>query len=512
MSAEAGSPAVEAGDDPRVARDLVPPRRLRPDLGAQERGEGHGGEGQELHHRGAQETAAAEEEEERSGEAAAPEGERRMELEGDAQALEEVGEEGSVAIGARKDHPHLLEGHAPSGFSQQPAREGPHLARLAGSGHELDPLVSRRPAPGGLEELRPKAEEGRRRRGRSERSQHRLLPRDLRDPVLARPGAERRRLQGRRARRGGAAGRGSGGPPRPGTPSRARRARGPRPRGRPLPGARRRGAARPRRRAGPCPDRPRAPPGWPRTGGRVGREPAGASGPPARPRRGRRAPRCARGDAGLAQVLERAGEGGRHGPAGHVRREAQPLALVLAEETRGEASVVAGVPGRESASQQLRLRHRPREVQHARAVVIPAGLREPIEGHGPTRRGEAPRQLHRGRHRGRDEDDGVHGRVPRNEAVDVVGGPAVGLAWSLASGARKSGEGGQRGRRNRGIGAGNHQERRPLRSPLLDGGSARRRRRSPSPRAARAAPARRRRSRPGVSPEASGSGSRASPP
>ena len=89
--------------------------------------------------------------------------------------------------------------------------------------------------------------------------------------------------------------------------------------------------------------------------------------------------------------------------------KAKAAAFGLVQEPRLETRVVPRIPGGESLSQELGLRDRPGEVQDTRAVVVAPRLGEAVERHCSARRGEAARQLHRGGHRGREEDDGGHG-------------------------------------------------------------------------------------------------------
>jgi hypothetical protein len=196
VCAEPRFPTVEAGDDARVARDLVPCRGIGGCGGAQQGLEANRSEGEELHHRRAEQPAATEEKQQRSRVPSTPERQRRVELEGNAQAIEEVGEERGVAFGARKDDAHFIEEDAAARLPEKPPHERAHFARLSGCGHELHRVVPDGGALRRLEQALAKPQQaGRKRLARRELGKHGLLPLDLGDAVLARPGPEGGRSQ-----------------------------------------------------------------------------------------------------------------------------------------------------------------------------------------------------------------------------------------------------------------------------------------------------------------------------
>ena len=125
-------PAAEAGDDAGLAAHLVPARGTRRHVGAEQHLEGHGREGQELHHRGALQPAAAEEEEQRARRATEAQRQRRVQAVRDPEAREEVREQRGVGLGPREKDAHVLEGDAAGG-----------LAR-AGAGRSIAPRPPRR--------------------------------------------------------------------------------------------------------------------------------------------------------------------------------------------------------------------------------------------------------------------------------------------------------------------------------------------------------------------------------
>ena len=165
--------------------------------------------------------AAAQEQQQRARGAPAAQRQRGVQAVGDAQPLQQVGEERRVGVGPRQDHAHLLEGHAARGLAQQPPHDAAHLGRLAGRGQQLDRVVARRPPARRLEERAAQPlQAGRRGRGRVNGAEHRLAPiARARCPAAATHG--RRRAAGRPAGRGPASSaRADGRRARPGAPLR----------------------------------------------------------------------------------------------------------------------------------------------------------------------------------------------------------------------------------------------------------------------------------------------------
>ena len=113
-----------------------------------------------------------------------------MQPEGNLQALQDVGEERRVLLGAWKHHPHLLEGDATGGFLQQAPHQGPNLGCLAGGRDELHGAVAGRPSRRWFEERRSDAAEAGRRGRWRDRGEDRPAPRDGGYPVTRRPGRE----------------------------------------------------------------------------------------------------------------------------------------------------------------------------------------------------------------------------------------------------------------------------------------------------------------------------------
>jgi hypothetical protein len=190
LPAQPHDPAVEPGHDPDVAAHGVPLRGMRRHVFAEHLRERNGREGEEFHHFRPAQPAAAQEQQQRARGAAEAQGQRGMQAAGDAQAREQVGEQGRVLLGPRKDHAHLLEGHASRRFPEQGAHDAADLRRLAGRGEEIDGVVTVAGPAGRLEEAGLHAREGGRRRRRCDRRQRGLLPIDVADPVDGRPARE----------------------------------------------------------------------------------------------------------------------------------------------------------------------------------------------------------------------------------------------------------------------------------------------------------------------------------
>ena len=404
--AQAEDPAAEAGDDPGLAARLVPARGARRHVGAEELGERHGREGQELHDRRPLQPAAAEEEQQRARRAAEAQGQRGVQAVRNAEAGEKVREERGVGLGPREDDAHVLEAHAAGRLAQQLSGDRPHLGRLAGCGDEKDRAVVRlEPAPAALlEEPLAQASERRRRGGRGEGRERRVAPVDLRHAPRGEPAAEGRGTQGRRERAAQHAHgqrRGEGGheldldhvelqvvgdqhlgslePPRAREPL-ARR------------GEERRGVGgaaleRAVEVAVEALERGEAP---------------GVVGSRRRPRDERGEP--LRRDPAPAQRGEGSSQGGGHRRARRSLGEAQAGLAALREEPRGQERVVAARPGDEALAEEDRLGQRAREVERLHRVDA---------GEGTAGRGEAPRQLDGGGEGRREEDEGAQGHAAR---------------------------------------------------------------------------------------------------
>ena len=436
--AQAENPAAEAGDDPGLAAQLVPARGSRGGVGPQQLRERDGSEGQELHHRLPLETAAAEEQEERPRRAPEAQGQRGVEAMGNAEAGQQVGEEGGVGLGAGQDDAHVLEAHAAGGLAQQPPHDRPDLRGLAGGGHELDgAVVTAGLHPGGrrLEEALAQAPQRGGRVGRGQGGERGLAPLGLAHAAPGQPLAEGRAAQ-RRGHRPTQDAHGEGRGERgheldldgvelqvvrdqdlgPVEPARAREAlaRG---------GEQRHGIG----------------------GAALERAveaavEAGEGGEPARVvGSGRRARRqggeTLRRDPAATQGGEGARERGRHRRARGALGEAQPGAPALREQPRGDERVVAARPGREAPPEQDRLGQRTREVERLHRVDA---------GEGAAGRGEPPRQLHRGGDRRREEDEGAQGQGGEGDSSTRLPGPggwAIIAAWIPSSGSSTTSSG-----------------------------------------------------------------------
>ena len=207
--AQAHDPAAEAGDDAGLAAYVVPARGPRRDVGAEQRLERDGGEGQELHHGRPLQAPAAEEQQQRSRRPTEAQRKRWVEAMRHADPGQQVREQGRIGLGSRQHDAHLLERDAARGLAQEPSHDRAHLGRLARRCHQLDGgvrgasrfgLGEQRGPARRLEQPLAQADERRGRLGRRHRGERRLRPVGLANAVSGQPAAKRLQPQRRRQR------------------------------------------------------------------------------------------------------------------------------------------------------------------------------------------------------------------------------------------------------------------------------------------------------------------------